>query len=206
MLRRFSISSAAVLTPVSLALLATSCGIFQPAPPPKAKLVLYEWRDDGGPGELNVEIDLAKQIALYKRSNRLIGWSFVSSGKEGHATSAGDYTITEKLPVKLSNKYGWMADAEGKVTSHDANPATPVPPGDHYCAAPMHEWMRITSYGVGLHAGEILRPGEAASHGCIRLPYDFAPILYQVTKVGTPVKVTRGTPRKKAAGVTGSLG
>jgi L,D-transpeptidase catalytic domain len=56
----------------------------------------------------------------------------------------------------------------------------------------MHYWMRITSYGVGLHAGEIPPPGEAASHGCIRLPKKFVPRLSEATKVGTPVKIIRG--------------
>lgn len=197
MLRRIFVSTSTLIAPVGLALLASSCGIFQPPPPGKAKPVLYEWRDDGGPGELSVEIDLSDQIATYKRGGRLIGWSFVSSGKEGHSTTPGTYTIMEKLPVKLSDRYGWIADAAGNVTNGDAKPDTPVPPGDHYSAAPMHDWMRITSYGVGLHAGEIPRPGEAASHGCIRLPRDFAPKLYEMTKVGTPVKVIPGKAARK---------
>lgn len=175
--------------------LTTSCGIFHSTPPPKAKPVLYEWSDDRGPGEVTVEIDLSEQIALYKRGDRLIGWSFVSTGKEGHATSPGDYTILEKLPLKLSNRYGWIADAAGNVTNGDARPDTPVPPGNHYSASPMSYWMRITTYGVGLHAGEIPRPGEAASHGCIRLPREFVPQLYEVTKVGTRVRVGTGKPR-----------
>lgn len=177
---------------VCLPLLATSCGIFQERPPAKARPVLYEWCDDGGPGEVTVDIDLSEQIALYKRGGRLIGWSFVSTGKEGHSTAPGNYTITEKLPLKYSNRYGWIADAAGNVTNGDAKPTTPVPPGEHYSPAPMHHWMRVTSYGVGMHAGEIPRPGEAASHGCIRLPRDFVPKLYDVTKVGTPVTITRG--------------
>lgn len=178
-----------------LALLTTSCGIFPDRTPSKAKHVLYEWSDDGGPGEVTVEIDLAEQIATYQRGGRAIGWSFVSTGKEGHATATGNYTITEKLPLKHSDRYGWIADAAGNVTNGDAKPETPVPPGNHYSPAPMHHWMRITSYGVGLHAGEIPRPGEAASHGCIRLPREFVPKLYEVTKVGTPVRITRGKAR-----------
>jgi lipoprotein-anchoring transpeptidase ErfK/SrfK len=175
-----------------LCALVTSCGIFPKRVPPKARPLLYEWRDDGGPGEVTVDIDLSEQIAIYKRGGRLIGWSFVSTGKEGHSTAPGTYTIMEKLPLKFSNRYGWIADAAGNVTNGDAKPTTPVPPGEHYSPAPMHHWMRVTSYGVGMHAGEIPRPGEAASHGCIRLPRDFVPKLYDVTKVGTPVRITRG--------------
>ena len=171
-----------------------SCSLFPPKEPPRANQVLHDWRDDGGPGELSVEIDLASQLATYKRGDRPIGWSFVSTGKEGHSTKPGSYTVMEKMDLKHSNRYGWIADAAGKVTNGDAKPTTPVPEGQFYHPAPMHYWMRITSYGVGLHAGEIPVPGEAASHGCIRLPRDFVPKLYEAVKVGTPVKVLRGGP------------
>jgi lipoprotein-anchoring transpeptidase ErfK/SrfK len=181
----------------SLTLLGTSCSIFKMPEPHKAKPVLYGWNDDGGLGEVTVAIDLSRQIATYQRGGRPIGWSFVSTGKEGHATAAGDYAIMEKMPLKISNRYGWIADAAGNVTNGDARPDTPVPVGEHYTGAPMHYWMRLTSYGVGMHSGEIPRPGEAASHGCIRLPRDFVPMLYEVTKVGTPVKITRGKPAVK---------
>lgn len=188
---------------VSLAFLTTSCGIFSPRPPAKARPLLYEWQDDGGPGEVSVKIDLAEQIATYERGGRAIGWSFVSSGKEGHSTSPGDYAIMEKMDLKESNRYGWLSDAAGTVTNGDATPKTPVPSGEFYHPAPMHYWMRVTSYGVGMHAGEIPRPGEAASHGCIRLPREFAPILYGVIKVGTPVKVVRGkVPRRSPKDVS----
>ena len=171
-----------------------SCSLFPPKEPPRANQVLHDWRDDGGPGELSVEIDLASQLATYKRGDRPIGWSFVSTGKEGHSTKPGSYTVMEKMDLKHSNRYGWIADAAGKVTNGDAKPTTPVPEGQFYHPAPMHYWMRITSYGVGLHAGEIPVPGEAASHGCIRLPRDFVPKLSEAVKVGTPVKVLRGGP------------
>jgi lipoprotein-anchoring transpeptidase ErfK/SrfK len=171
-------------------------------PPPRAGQVLHDWHDDGGPGEVSVEIDLGRQLARYKRGDRPIGWSFVSTGKEGHSTKPGDYTITEKLELKHSNRYGWIADAAGNVTNGDAKPTTPVPGGQFYHPAPMSYWMRITSYGVGLHAGEIPLPGEAASHGCIRLPKDFVPKLFAVTKVGTPVKVVRGKrPKPEEVGL-----
>jgi lipoprotein-anchoring transpeptidase ErfK/SrfK len=54
----------------------------------------------------------------------------------------------------------------------------------------MPYWMRLTSYGIGMHAGVIPKPGEAASHGCIRLPKPLAPILFEVVKEGTPVTIT----------------
>lgn len=174
-----------------LSVLTISCGIFTPKEPPRASHVLYEWHDDGGPGKVTVEINLTKQLATYQRGGRPIGWSFVSTGKEGHSTAPGDYKIMEKMPIKYSNRYGWIADAWGKVSNGDATPSSPVPPGEHYCPSAMNYWMRITAYGVGLHAGDIPKPGVAASHGCIRLPRDFVQKLYAVTEIGTPVKVSR---------------
>jgi lipoprotein-anchoring transpeptidase ErfK/SrfK len=178
----------------------TSCGFFTPKGPPKAKQVMYEWNDDHGPGEVSVDIDLAKQVATYKRGERLIGWSYVSTGKVGHSTSAGAYTITEKMPVKYSDRYGWISDDAGNVTNDDATPLSTVPPGNHYSPSPMKYWMRITHYGVGLHAGDIPNPGLAESHGCVRLPRDFVPTLYEVTGIGTPVRISLGkstSPRKR---------
>jgi lipoprotein-anchoring transpeptidase ErfK/SrfK len=171
----------------------TSCELFKPKPPPKATMVLYEWSDDHGPGQVSVEIDLAQQLAVYKRGKRMIGWSFVSTGKKGHATRAGNYTISEKLPVKYSDRYGWISNPLGVISNADATPLSPVPLGEEYHPSAMNYWMRITHYGVGLHAGEISKPGTAASHGCVRLPKDLAPILYEVTRIGTPVKISPKT-------------
>ena len=47
--------------------------------------------------------------------------------------------------------------------------------------------QRIDEYGIALHAG--FNPGQPASHGCVRLPKDFAKKLYAVTDVGTPVLI-----------------
>jgi lipoprotein-anchoring transpeptidase ErfK/SrfK len=46
---------------------------------------------------------------------------------------------------------------------------------------------RVTWGGVALHAGQL--PGYPASHGCVRLPVDFAEKLYTVTQKGTTVIV-----------------
>ena len=50
--------------------------------------------------------------------------------------------------------------------------------------------MRLTSYGIGRHGGLIPQPGEPASHGCIRLPHEFVPVLFDNVRVGTPVRIT----------------
>lgn len=152
----------------------------------------YLWNDDGGPGEVSVYINLAAQRAFISRGDRPIGWSYVATGREGHNTSPGTYRVTEKLVDKDSNLYGWIENSAGKVIDHDASPGDPVPAGGRYVPAPMPYWMRLTSYGVGMHAGYIPQPGSPASHGCIRFPKPLAPLLFDAVKVGTPVTIAYG--------------
>ena len=56
-----------------------------------------------------------------------------------------------------------------------------------YSDAPMPFMQRITWSGVALHEGESI--GHRASHGCIRMPHDFAVRLYHLTRLGVPVYV-----------------
>ena len=151
---------------------------------------MYEWHDDGGPGPVSIEIDLGKQVATVKRGQREIGWSYVATGKEGRATKPGSYRVTEKVVDKHSNLYGWIENEYGEVVDDDASPGDPVGPGEQYMPAPMPYWMRLTDYGIGMHVGNIPSPGETASHGCIRMPEEFVPQLFEQVKIGTPVKIT----------------
>jgi lipoprotein-anchoring transpeptidase ErfK/SrfK len=52
----------------------------------------------------------------------------------------------------------------------------------------MPHMQRLTWTGIALHAGHL--PGYPASHGCVRLPVDFAAKLYSVTNNGTSVIIT----------------
>jgi lipoprotein-anchoring transpeptidase ErfK/SrfK len=152
---------------------------------------MYAWHDDGGPGRISVRISLSDQIAEFERGGREIGWCYVATGKEGHSTAPGSYSIMEKIEDKYSNHYGWMEDEFGNVTNGDAKPSDRVPKGMVYVPAPMPYWMRVTSYGIGMHGGLIPEPGKPASHGCIRMPKEFAPILFDAVDVGTPVTITQ---------------
>lgn len=180
------------LASMGLLLFTVSC-VFQPSSrqrPPIAQRVLHQWHDDGGTGAVSVRISLTDQVADFKRGTRHIGWCYVATGKEGHNTTPGNYKITEKIADKHSNIYGWFEDEFGNVTNGDAKAKDKVPPGMIYVPAPMPYWMRLTSYGVGMHGGHIPQPGEPASHGCIRIPKDFVPILFDSVVVGTPVTIT----------------
>ncbi len=172
------------------AILLDSCAPPPPKPPAKAERIMYQWHEASGTGAVSVSIDLSEQLATIKRGGREIGWSFVATGKEGRSTRPGSYRIMEKIVDKHSNKYGWIENEFGEVTDDDASPGDRLEPGEVYKPAPMPYWMRLTSYGIGMHVGKIPQPGEPASHGCIRMPQDFVPTLFHMVKVGTPVEIT----------------
>jgi L,D-transpeptidase catalytic domain len=62
-----------------------------------------------------------------------------------------------------------------------------------YSNAPMPYMQRITWSGVAMHEGESI--GHRASHGCIRMPRDFAIRLYHLTKLGTRVVIANSELR-----------
>src|SRR5690606_27714779 len=103
--------SAGLLSLGSAVILVSCAAPSGPArPPQKAEHVMYQWYDDGGPGNVAVTINLTEQKAFVSRGGRDIGWSFVATGKEGHGTPGGRYKITEKIIDKYSNRYGWIED------------------------------------------------------------------------------------------------
>jgi lipoprotein-anchoring transpeptidase ErfK/SrfK len=172
-----------------LALAFAGCITVPHMPVAAAAPILYRWDDVPSDEPLRIVINLSAQRASYHRGETTVGWSFVATGKEGRNTPAGTYSITEKIEDKYSNRYGWIENDLGQTVDYDASPGDPIPTGCHYVAAPMPYWMRLTSYGIGMHAGIIPQPGEPASHGCIRLPKPFAPILFDNVQVGTSVLI-----------------
>jgi hypothetical protein len=63
---------------------------------------------------------------------------------------------------------------------------------DHHSSLYDDAWMpnmqRITWNGLALHGGPL--PGYAASHGCVRMPYDFAKKLFDKTRIGMRVIIS----------------
>ncbi len=62
-----------------------------------------------------------------------------------------------------------------------------------YSNAPMPYMQRITWSGVAMHEGESI--GHRASHGCIRMPHDFAVRLYRLTKLNARVIIANAELR-----------
>ena len=91
------------------------------------------------------------------------GWILrapVSSGQKGRETPAGIFTVIQKEAEHYSNLYD-----------------------DAY----MPHMQRITWSGIALHGGVL--PGHPASHGCVRMPFDFAARLFDATAMGMRVIV-----------------
>jgi hypothetical protein len=122
----------------------------------------YLWAPDIAPeGPVTVIISLKTQRAYAYRNGVPIGVSTVSTGKPGKETPTGVFTILQKAVKHRSNIYS---------------------------NAPMPYMQRLTWGGIAMHAGNL--PGYPASHGCVRLPAEFAKLLFGVTSLGLTVVIT----------------
>ena len=119
----------------------------------------YLWHPEVSPaGPVVVLVSLPDQVMYVYRNGVRIGRSTVSTGAAGHRTPTGVFTVLQK-----------KVDHESSI----------------YKGAKMPNMQRLTWTGIAMHAGQL--PGYPASHGCVRLPEDFAEKLYTVTKLGTTV-------------------
>lgn len=124
----------------------------------------WVWKAEIAPdGPVLVYVDLGRQIATVYRNGVRIAVSTISSGKPGHSTPTGVFTILEKNKEHYSSTYD---------------------------NAPMPYMQRLTWKGVAMHAGNL--PGYPASHGCVRLPMEFAKKLFEVTDKGGTVVIAGG--------------
>jgi len=169
--RRFSIIAAAVM----LAALTTQPWDGAAMPKPKAhtkgsptgkptgplKPGQYWWNPKVSPeGPVVVLVSLPLQTLHVYRNGILVGRSTVSSGSNDHQTPTGVFTILEKKKTHRSKKYD---------------------------NAPMPAMQRLTWSGIAMHSGNL--PGYPASHGCIRMPYDFSMLLFGITGNGGTVVI-----------------
>ena len=122
----------------------------------------YVWAADApSTGSLLLTIDLTAQRLMVYRNGGLMAASVISTGTLGRETPTGVFTVLEKKVFHRSSTYD---------------------------NAPMPYMQRLTTKGIAIHAGDL--PGYPASHGCIRLPNEFAKRLYGITSVGTQVMIT----------------
>jgi hypothetical protein len=123
----------------------------------------FLWAPEVAPeGPMLLVVSLATQRAVLYRNGIPIAITTVSTGRPGHRTPTGIFTVLERDAEHYSSLYN---------------------------SAPMPHMQRITWGGVALHGGDL--PGYPASHGCIRLPREFARLLFGVTRLGMTVVITR---------------
>jgi lipoprotein-anchoring transpeptidase ErfK/SrfK len=140
--------------------------------------------------QTKVIINLSEQRAYLVEQGTVILVSPIASGKPGWSTPTGNFSIFSKAIDHRSRSFGSVIDAYGRVVNSNATPKSRVPPGCHYRPAPMPYFMEF-SPAVGMHAGYL--PGYPASHGCVRMPRDFAVLFFDRVHTGTPVTVVGST-------------
>jgi hypothetical protein len=138
----------------------------------------YWWKPELSPvGPVVALVSIPQQVMHVYRNGILIGRSSVSTGAKGHSTPSGVFTILEKKQTHYSRTYN---------------------------NAPMPNMQRLTWQGVAMHSGSL--PGYPASHGCIRLPYDFSKLLFGITAKGGTVVIGDGkTPQPRLAANPGLI-
>jgi hypothetical protein len=105
-------------------------------------------------------VSLEDQRLYVYHDQQLLAWSNVSSGRPGHETPTGAFTVSQK-----------------DIDHHSSL----------YDNASMPFFLRLSDDGLGLHAGFL--PGYPASHGCVRLPLGMARALFDRVDPGTPVEI-----------------
>lgn len=124
----------------------------------------YWWAPRISPdGPVMILVSLPEQVMNVYRNGVLVARSSISSGMKGHSTPTGVFTILQKSAEHYSKTYD---------------------------NAPMPYMQRLTWDGVAFHSGFL--PGHAASHGCIRLPYEFSRKLFDLTSQGGTVVIGDG--------------
>src|SRR6266511_3346812 len=119
----------------------------------------YVWEPESEPeGPLLIVASITEQVAYVYRNGICIARSSVSTGRPGHSTPTGVFTILEKEVHHTSSIYK---------------------------GAEMPYMERVTWGGIALHAGDL--PGYPDSHGCVRLPLEFSKLLFGVTMKGATV-------------------
>ena len=111
---------------------------------------------------LQIIVSKDQQNLVVYEGDQPIAQSRVSTGKPGHSTPSGIFSIIEKQEFHRSNLYS---------------------------NAPMPWMQRITWSGLALHESNSV-PNYPASHGCVRLPAKFAKALYSRTTAGYHVIIT----------------
>jgi L,D-transpeptidase catalytic domain len=127
-------------------------------------------------GPVVMVVSLTEQRAYVYRNGILIGATTVSTGRPGHITPTGVFTVLQK-------------QKEHRSTIYDG--------------APMPYMERLTWGGIALHAGGL--PGYPESHGCVHLPSEFAKLLFDISPAGMTVVIASDATEPESVSHPGYL-
>ena len=116
----------------------------------------------GEQAPLQIVVSRDQQSLVVYDGDTVVATSNVSTGKAGHSTPTGIFSILEKRRFHKSNIYS---------------------------NAPMPFMQRLTWSGIALHASNHV-PSYPASHGCVRMPDAFAKQLFKMTGRGVHVLIS----------------
>lgn len=140
---------------------------------------------EGLQGAHTIIVDTANQQAKYYIAGRLVGYSDISSGRAGHGTPRGTFSVIAKDIDHKSASYGSIVDKDGNTLVSEYTVGQPIPAGGHYKGSEMNFGMQLTRGGIWMHEGAVTSAPE--SHGCIRLPRKMAEIFFENTPIGSKV-------------------
>ena len=126
----------------------------------------YVWEASGVPaGPTRVVVDLSAEMLYVYRGGIEIGRTYIIYGADDKPTPTGIFPILQKRKDHISNLYH----------------------------APMPYMMRLTWDGIAIHGSTVA--ADAATHGCVGIPEEFAEMLFREAKLGDKVMITRGWMR-----------
>lgn len=113
-----------------------------------------------GHPDARLEVDVSERTLYVYLAGELMNTFPVAVGSEEHPTPRGSFTIDRIIwnPGWIPPEEGWAADEEEKAPDDPDNPMVGAKLFFEYPDYYIH----------GTHAAETI--GEAASHGCIRMP------------------------------------
>lgn len=117
-------------------------------------------------GKNYLSIDKTCQMVYQAKRGKWRRVVRASTGKAGHRTPGGSYSITWKWP-------GWHNSSQYPSDSGNGN---------------MYQSMYFKSGGYAVHGSRSV-PWYPASHGCVRVNLRNADKLYNSTPIGTPVYI-----------------
>ncbi len=130
----------------------------------------FVWHPERAPsGAVVVLVSIPGQWVAVYRDGKRIGASTCSTGKPGHTTPAGVFVILQKDKNHHSSTYN---------------------------NASMPYMERLTWQGIALHAGNL--PGYPASHGCVRMPLEFAKLRCSASQPSAHPSLSRTAPWRPA--------